>query len=377
MSAKVVVIDSVRTPWCKPNGGMASLISSDLARAALLGLLERTGLEARQAEQTVFGQGHPSTYPNNIGHFAALCAGFPEETPGYTVHSNCACGLQALRSAFYLIASGSAHCCIAGGADSYSAAPLVIRNARTRFAPADRVVIDTVEEAERSTQPAAITRLAHYRSAYGGSSAAAEAFARASRENALAFVREHAAQIVPVRYTDRKKGEVCIQRDEWPDFPAFSDLAPYADGAAASLLMSQERARALGLHPAAVILGFAVAGCAPDQRQRAGALAAQKLLGRHGLSIGDIDCVEILENSAQDVLFALDLLGAGGQDLPAVNACGGALSFGKNDGADGIAMLISATASLKADELGLLCIGGAGGQGMAALIKKCNSKEGE
>lgn len=171
-----------------------------------------------------------------------------------------------------------------------------------------------------------------------------------------------------VSYIDRKKGEVIVSEDEWilrgtdPKQP----LAPYADGAAVTMLMSERKAAALGITPIGEILGFAVAGGNPVKRQETGAAAAKKLLMRQRLSIEDISVVEILENSAEDVRSTVEALGG----APAINPLGGALAYGLNDGAEGIAMIQRAIAFLKAGQLGLLCLYGAGGQGMAALIRK-------
>ncbi len=369
---RVFIIDTVRTPWGKPGGSLARLHSADLAAAALYRLLDRTGVKGGEIGHVVFGQAHPSTYPNNIGHYASLAAHLPERVPGYTVHSNSASALQAVRSAFYLIASGNEEVCIAGGADSYSAAPFAVRNARSHFKPENRVISDTIEEAELWTQPAPMTREAHYGKTYGGKiSAEATRFQEQSRSMADQAKERFAGQMAPVTYHDRKRGDIAVSHDEWLDTTGRPRLAPYADGAAAVLLTTQKRADQLGLIPRAELLGFAVAGCEAETWQNAGATAVKKLLSRHRLTIADIGCMEILENSAEDVLSTMSALRAG-TVFPVVNRYGGALSFGKNDGADGIAMLLSLTCALQdaGSTFGVICMSSAGGLGMAALLKR-------
>ena len=127
---KVVIADSVRTAWGKPGGGLSPFLPSDFSAELLKKLLERTGVEATAVDQVVFGQAHPSTMPNNLGHYAWLKAELPVEVPGYTVQSCSGSALQALRNCYYLIATGNENICVAGGADSYSAAPFALRDVR-------------------------------------------------------------------------------------------------------------------------------------------------------------------------------------------------------------------------------------------------------
>lgn len=365
---KVVIADVVRTPWGKPNGSLEKFMSSDLGAAALKKLLARTNLEPEAVGQVVFGQAHPSTMPNNIGHYAWLKAELPVEIPGYTVQSNTASALQALRNAYYLIASGNEEICIAGGADSYSAAPYAMRDVRNHFYPQDRRIIDTIEEAECCTQPVSATRMQQYEAAYGTAfSQRAKDFAVESKRKAETFAACCGDQMVAMSYTDRKKGEIVISEDEWLKTDITDILSPYADGVAVALLMSGAAAEKKGLTPKAELCGFAVAGCDPEQPQKAGAAAVKKLLKNQNLTMADISYVEVIENSAEDVFETVDALGG----AAAVNPLGGALAYGKNDGAEGIAMLQRLVASLKADQLGVLCIYSAGGLGMAALVKGC------
>lgn len=367
---KVLIADVVRTPWGKPNGSMERFISSDLAAEALKKLLDRTGIPPEQVDQVIFGQAHPSTMPNNIGHYAWLKAGLPVEVPGYTVQSNTLSALQALRNAFYLIASGNESACIAGGADSYSAAPFVMRDVRNHFYPQDRVVRDSLDEAERFTQPDPMSRIEQYHKTHTEPAPSREAaeYAARSRENALRFSALCSDQMVPMTYVDRKKGEITVSEDEWLSSGADEGqiLAQYADGVAATLLLSEAKAAELGITPAAELIGFAVTGGSTIRRQETGAAAAKQLLSKKGLTIDDISVVEVLENCAEDVLETVSALGG----APKVNPLGGALAYGLNDGAEGIAMLQRLIASLDAGQMGLLCMYSAGGQGISALVRK-------
>ena len=364
---KVVIADIVRTPWGKPCGSMEKFISSDISAPILKKMLERNGVDPLAVDQVVFGQSMPTTMPNNIGHYAWLKAELPVDVPGYTVQSVAGSALQALRNCYYLIATGNEGVCVAGGADSYSAAPFVMRDVRNHFYPEHRGVIDTLDEAECCTQPEPMTRMEQYQKAHGEElTDAQKAFAAESRAKAEKFAEVCGDDVVSLSYTDRKKGEIVISKDEWIGTEAEGALAPYADGAAVALLASEEKAAELGLTAKAEVLGFAVAGCSPVAQQTAGAAAAAKLLKNKGLTVEDIACMEIIENSAADVLETVEALGFKGK----VNPLGGALAYGKCDGAEGIFMLMRLAASLEEGQYGVACTYTAGGQGMAVLIKK-------
>ena len=366
---RVFVADIVRTPLGCPGKSLEKFMSSDLAAKAILKLLARTEVAPLDVDQVVFGQSLPSTMPNNIGHFAWLKAELPVEVPGYTVQANADSGLQALRNAYNLIATGNGQIVMAGGADSYSAAPFVMRDVRLHFYPQDRIVIDSLDEAECCTQPEPMSRKEQFEKAHGTEPCPkAAAFRAKEREKAAGFDDKLGDALVPMSYVDRKKGEIVISRDEWPGKLPDEPLSPMADCAAVSLLMSADAIRKQGLTPEAELLGFAVAGCDPDAMEKAGAAAVKKLLAKKGLSTEDIALFEIAENSAEDVLETAKELGIGEEKI---NPFGGALAFGRCDGAEGLLMLQRILKGLKSGELGVLCLYSPGGMGMACLLKRC------
>ncbi len=366
---KVFLTDIVRTPMGCPGKSLEKFMSSDLAAKTILKLLDRAALDPLAVGQVVYGQSLPSTMPNNIGHYAWLKAELPVDVPGYTVQANAGSGLQALRNAYYLIATGNEDIVMAGGADSYSAAPFVMRDVRLHFKPQDRMVIDSLDEAECCTQPEPMSRLEQYQSAHGEEeSEEAKAFAAASREKAAAFAAAAEGTIAPMSYVDRKKGEIVISADEWLGKAAEGPLAPMADCAAVGLLASEEALAAKKLTPVAEVLGFAAIGCDPMKQEAAGALAVEKLLAKKGVAKEDLAYLEITENSAADVLENAAALGIAAEKC---NPFGGALAFGKCDGAEGLLMLQRLTLALKKGELGVVCSYSAGGMGMAMLVKKC------
>ena len=365
---RVFVTDVVRTPMGAPGKGLDKFMSSDLAAKAILRLLEKNSLDPLAVDQVVFGQSLPSTMPNNIGHFAWLKAELPVDVPGYTVHSNTDSGLQALRNAWNLVATGNDRIVLAGGADSYSAAPFVMRDVRLHFYPQDRIVIDSLDEAECCTQPEPMSRMEQFEKAHGEESEAAKAFREAENEKAAALADLLGDELVPMSWVDRKKGEIVISADEWPGKAKEGPLSPNADCAAVTLAVSEEALEEKGLVPAAELLGFAVGGASPEHFEKAGEEAVKKLLAKNGLKAEDIALFEIAENSAEDVLELAAAL-----DIPAgkINPFGGALAFGRCDGAEGILMLQRLLHALKPGEYGVIAMYSAGGMGMASLLKKC------
>ena len=366
---RVYLTDLVRTPLGAPGGSLKRFMSSDLAARAIRKLLERQQLDPLAVDQVVFGQSLPSTMPNNIGHYAWLKAELPVEVPGYTVQAIASSGLQALRNAYYLIATGNDSIVMAGGADSYSAAPFVMRDVRLHFNPQDRFVIDSLDEAECCTQPEPMSRLEQYEKAHGKETAEEEAaFAAESLRKAGNLRALEGDAVVPMSYVDRKKGEIVIDKDEWPGKAREGLLSPEADGAVVTLLAGEDALAAHGLKPVAEILGFAVSGCDPEKQEEAGASAAEKLLKNKGLKTNEIALFEIKENSGADVMETAKSLNV---PMEKVNPFGGAAAFGGCDGAEGLLMLNRLCHGLKPAELGVIVSYSAGGMGMAALIRKC------
>lgn len=366
---KAVIVDIVRTPWGREFSSMDKLDAGDLASAVLMALTNRAGFAPEEVGQVIFGQGHPTTYPGNIGHFAWLKAKLPVCVPGYTVQGITASALQAARNAYYLVATGNEDTCIAGGVDSYSAAPFVMRDVRNHFDKKNRVVLDTLEETECCTQPEHISRAELYFKTHPTEvSENAKTYRAESRKNAEAYVERNLTRIIPVSYTVRKKGEITVAEDELLRMATEEEgpLAEHADGAAAMMVMSEEAAIAHGLNPLAVMEGFAVAAETYEKPQDAAVAAVHKLLARKNLTIKDVACIEILENSADEVAEIKEKLGVSG----ACNPCGGALAFGLNDGAEGMFMLMRLIAALKPGEYGVGCIYSAGGLGMAVMIRR-------
>ena len=214
-----------------------------------------------------------------------------------------------------------------------------------------------------------MSRLEQFEKAHGkGDPEAAKAYREAGEKKTAAFKEAVKDEIAPMSWIDRKKGEIVISEDEWPGKAKEGPLSPNADGAAVTLVISEEALAAKKLTPAAELLGFAAYGSDPEKPNEAAVAAAKKLLARKGLKAENIALFEILENSAEDVAgIAADLK----ISAEKINPFGGALAFGRCDGAEGILMLQRLIKGLQLGEAGLLMIPSPGGMGMAALLKKC------
>ena len=182
--------------------------------------------------------------------------------------------MQALRSAYYLIATGNEEAVIAGGADSFSAAPFVLRDVRYSFNEKNRVIYDTVTEGEMWTQPDPILREEWHREladSEGISIDDEQQYVEESMRKARIAQELHSKHVAPVVISDRKRGDIVIDTDEYLSLDlgkrGLPTIAPYADGAAAALVMSEERAVELGYRPLARIRRFAAVGCSPRARQ--------------------------------------------------------------------------------------------------------------
>lgn len=368
----VVLTDAVRTPFGAPGGSLNRLASHDLAAAALAALARRSPFLPDALEHVVMGQAMPTTMPSNIARYAPLMLRWPESIPALTVNMGDASGMQALRSAYYMISGGQARAAIAGGADSFSAMPFVMRDVRFGFEPQNRVIHDTVCESETRTQPEPLTRADKAQALAereGISQAAQEQYAALSRERAAAAAELMRGHIAPAAYTDRKRGEVVIDSDEYIG-GAAGTLAPNADGASAALLMDGALARELGLKPAVRITGFAVAGCAPARPDEALPLAVARLLSRRGVTARDVGCVELHEESAAAAISARDRL-CGMGVAASINPYGGALATGRSCGGDGAAMLLRLALAMRESgaRRGVAAATAAGGLGIALLCE--------
>jgi len=389
------IIDAVRTPIGRYGGSLAAVRPDDLAAAALRALLERTGLPASEVEDVYLGCANQAGEDNrNVARMALLLAGFPQEVAGCTVNRLCGSGLEAVAAAARAILAGEARVYVAGGVESMSRAPLAMARPDKAFPRGNATVYDTAL-GWRFTNPR-MEELGHT-DALGRtaenlaeeqriSREAQDRFALASHRKAVAaadaghFLRE----MVPVPVKGGSVGaDECPRRDTSLEAlarlePVFKkggtitagNSSPLNDGAAALLLVSADYARAHGLAPLARIRSMAVAGVPPRVMGIGPVPAARKALERAGVSMGDVDAVELNEAFAAQSLAVLAGWGLDAED-PRVNPWGGAIALGHPLGCSGARLLTTLVHGLRraGGRLGLatMCIGV--GQGIAMVVE--------
>jgi acetyl-CoA C-acetyltransferase/acetyl-CoA acyltransferase len=421
----VAILEGVRTPFAKAFGPLAAVPAKELGRLVTVAALERAGVRADQVDQVVFGNVATPPDAANIGRVIALTAGVPRDRPAHTVQRNCASGVEAITTAAQLVQLGEAKVVLAGGTESMSQIPLLYNAEATRqymrlgrartlgkrlgallgfrprhFKPVIGVqqgLTDPVsglimgETAEEVARDFHISREDQDKYALQSHLRAADAQKRGV----------FAAEIVPVPAElagSEVKDDVGLRADQ--TLVALAKLKPFfrkdgtvtvgnssmiTDGAAAVVVMPGEMARAEGRTPLGYLRGYAYAGCDPSRMGLGPAFATAKLFDKLGITLGDIDLIELNEAFAAVVLgnerafaseeFARTQLGRsaplGGLSRERMNVNGGAIALGHPVGATGTRLVLTLLKELRRRGLrrGLvtLCVGG--GQGAAALVE--------
>ena len=387
---RAVVLSAVRTPVGRYGGGLASVRPDDLAALAVAAAVERAGVPADEIEDVWLGCANQAGEDNrNVARFAALLAGLPDSVAGVTVNRLCASGLSAIVGACHAVIAGDGDLFVAGGVESMTRAPLVTAKPDAPFARGNRTVYDTTlgwrflnprYEERYSTASMGVTG-ENVAERWSVSRDDQDAFALESQRRWAAADAEgrFAAEVVPA-------GE--LERDEHPRpdttaeklgslEPAFrhdgtvtaGNASGINDGAAALVIASAERARDLGIEPLATFRGSAVAGVDPAVMGIGPIPAIRKLLGRTGVTVGQLDLVELNEAFAsQSVAVIRDL----GLDPARVNVSGGAIAIGHPLGMSGARLVVTLVHELRrrAGRFGIatMCVGV--GQGQAALFER-------
>ena len=393
--ADVVIVEGVRTPIGRYGGVLASVRPDDLAALVLSGLVRKVGLDPAELEDVYCGCTNQAGEDNrNVARMALLLAGFPVEVAGCTVNRLCGSGLEAVAEAARAIMVGDAELCIGAGVESMSRAPWVMPKPERPRPRGPQTIEDTAlgwrlvnsrmeelygtesmgETAENLAEMYSITRLTQDR------------FALHSHLKAVAAQRagHFRDQLLPVPVA---KGEVAVDECPRPDTslerlgalrPVFraqgsvtpGNSSPLNDGAAALLLASEEAARARGLRPRARLRSLAVAGVAPRIMGIGPVPATRKALDRAGLTLADLDLIELNEAFAAQALAVLREWQMDPED-PRLNVNGGAIALGHPVGCSGARILVTLVHEMRrrGARLGLatMCIGV--GQGIAAVVE--------
>ena len=394
------VCDAIRTPFGRYGGALSSVRTDDLGAIPLKALMARNlGVDWEQVADVLYGCANQAGEDNrNVAHMASLLAGLPIGVPGATINRLCGSGLDALGSAARAIKAGEAGLMIAGGVESMSRAPFVMPKAETAFSRNNAVYDTTIgwrfvnklmkaqygvdsmpETAENVAVEFGIEREAQDRMAF------------ASQMKAVAAIKAGhlAREITPVSIAQRKGAPLIVDTDEHPRETSLEALAKLKgivkpdgsvtagnasgvnDGACALLLADEASAAKNGLTPKARVVGMAVAGVAPRIMGMGPAPATQKVLALTGLSLAQLDVIELNEAFAAQGLAVLRALGLPDDD-ERVNAWGGAIALGHPLGASGARLATTAVNRLHATggryALCTMCIGV--GQGIALVLER-------
>ncbi|HEV2686124.1 MAG TPA: 3-oxoadipyl-CoA thiolase [Actinomycetota bacterium] len=396
---RAFICDAVRTPFGRYGGSLATVRTDDLAAIPIRALMERNGqVDWSAVDDVVYGCANQAGEDNrNVGRMALLLAGLPETVPGATVNRLCGSSMEAIGVAARAIKSGEADLLIAGGVESMSRAPFVMAKAESAFARAARIEDTTIgwrfvnplmkAKYGIDSMPETAENVAVQ---FKVSRADQDAFALRSQQRAAAAIASGrlAEEIVPVTIPQKKGDAIVVSRDEHPRETSLEALAKLKgvvrpdgtvtagnasginDGACALLLASSEAVKKYGLAPKAEVLATATAGVAPRIMGFGPAPAMRKLLGKTGLTLAEVDAIELNEAFASQALAVLrDHRIA--DDAPFVNPNGGGIALGHPLGASGARLVTTALYHLRRTggrhALCTMCIGV--GQGIAMMIR--------
>ena len=425
---RLAIIEGVRTPFAKAGTDFKAVAAPDLGQIAFSECLQLSGLRPGDIDLVIAGCGGQPADAMNIARVVALYCGIPNTVPAYTVQRNCASGMEAITSAWEKIMAGQADIVLAGGIESMSSAPLMYNRQMLE-------IFEALSRAKTLTQR--LSALARIRPAYvlnpvisiqqgltdpvsgmimgdtaeilarefGITRTAQDAYALASHNKALAaqaagrLAEEIVAVKLPPDYksslgTDNgpregqsleKLGKLRPFFDKKNGTVTVGNACPVTDGAAAVMVMTEARAKALGIKPLGYLRAYAYAGLDPERMGLGPVYATHKLLQRTGFAMSNFDLVELNEAFAVQVLacqaafgsdqFAKKYLNASGKvgelNMDKLNVNGGAIALGHPPGATGVRLVITILKELarRGQQHGLatLCVGG--GQGAALHLE--------
>lgn len=406
---RLVIVEGVRTPFCKAGTDLAALGADELGRVAVSALLTRTALDSAMVDEVIFGCVAQPADAANLARIIALRAGIPQSVPAVTVHRNCASGFEAITQAWEKMCAGHGSVFVVGGAESMSNVPLLFpRSAAAKFARLARA-----KTAGQRVKAMAAFRPVDFKPRNGlmlgltdpvcglnmGETAellarefqisreAQDEFALQSHRRATAARDRLAEEICPVFQPGKAAAILCdngIRENQTPE--ALAQLKPIfdrrygsvtagnasqvTDGAVALLVMSESRAKKLGFQPLGALTGYAYAGCDPKRMGLGPVYAIAAAEKATKLSLAEADLIEINEAFAAQILAVIKSLG----EVPAekLNVNGGAIALGHPVGATGARLVLTALKELRRRKgrraLVSACVGG--GQGAALWLER-------
>lgn len=390
---KVVIASAARTPVGSFGGAFKNVSAVELGKVAAKAAIERAGIDPALIDEVIIGNVLQAGLGQNVARQISIGAGIPIEVPSLTINKVCGSGLRAVSLAAQIIKAGDADIVLAGGAESMSSAPYVVNTARWGSKMGDVTMVDVMNKdglwdafnnypmgitAENVSEKFGITREQQDHLATVSQNRAEEA------RRAGKFKDE----IVPVEIKDRKGNVTVVDTDEYIREgvteeslaklkPAFKkdgivtagNSSGINDGAAMLVVMSEEKAKELGIEPLATVVSYASAGVDPTIMGIGPVPSSRKALEKAGWEVSDLDLIEANEAfAAQAAAVAKEL----GFDMDKVNVNGGAISIGHPIGASGARILTTLLFEMNKRDakkgLATLCIGG--GQGTALVVER-------
>jgi 3-oxoadipyl-CoA thiolase len=400
MSRQAFICDAIRTPFGRYGGSLSAVRADDLAAVPMRALVDRNpGVDWGAVDDVLMGCANQAGEDNrNVSRMAMLLAGLPASVSAMTINRLCGSGLDAVGTAARAIKAGEAGLVMAGGVESMSRSPFVMPKAATAFTRVNAVYDTTIgwrfvnalmkEQYGTDSMPETAENVADE---YGISRIDQDRMALASQEKAHAaqLAGYLAREIIPVHVPQKKGDPVVVDTDEHPRSTSMEALARLRgvvrpggsvtagnasginDGACALLLAGEAQAARFGLTPRARVVGMAAAGVQPRIMGIGPAPASNKVLAQTGLSLAQMDVIELNEAFAAQGLAVLRLLGLADDD-PRVNAWGGAIALGHPLGASGARLATTAVSRLHhvggRYALVTMCIGV--GQGIAVVLER-------
>jgi acetyl-CoA C-acetyltransferase len=387
---RAVIVEGARTPVGKFLGSFADVPAVELGALAAREAMRRADLDPSEVDQTIFGHARQAGNGPNTGRQVSIRAGVPEDVSGYNVNLACGSGMKAVQLAAQQIALGDAEVVLAGGMENMSRVPFLLDGMRRGYRMGDATAYDGMyrdglldplcglvmgETAENLVDKYEISRVEQ------------DEFALESQHKAIAGAEARAKEMLPVEAPSRK-GSIVVDADEHPrpttTIEALAALSPVfreggsvtagnssgiTDGAAAMIVMSESRATSEGRPVLARVLGYSWAGVPPEIMGIGPVPATQRVLERLGLSLADIDVIEINEAFAAQVIACERELKF---DRDRVNVRGGGISIGHPIGMSGARIILSLAYEMRdrGAALGLATLCVSGGQGLAVVLER-------
>jgi acetyl-CoA C-acetyltransferase len=396
---EVVIVGGVRTPIGSHGGAFRTLTAQHLAALVFREVVDRVGIDPKLFDDVILGCiGQQSDSPN-IGRVAALLAGIPANVPAYTVQRNCVSGMQSITAAYQAIQAGDGQVFLCGGTESMSTSPYMVRGARWGLKLRHDTFVDTLWEGLTDPVCGQIMGLTAENLAmmYNISQAEQDSFAVMSHKKAFRATRmgRFRDEIVPVRVSKKVAGQEVAFEDIVQDecinptlnerkaalYPTVfkkggsvtpANACPISDGAAATIVMTAEKARELGLQPWAYSRGYAYAAVPPEIMGIGPAYATPQALKKAGLALTDLELIELNEAFAAQAMAVGIELEPQGWDWNKVNVNGGAIALGHPVGCTGTRLMVTLLHEMSKRDLSLgattACVGG--GMGGTIIVER-------